>query len=77
MSEQQHPASASLPAIQALRQRIEREAPHLHVLDVYEQPHPFVRVKDTLNGIVVGFSSEAEYTLYCQIVARKRASRRE
>jgi len=43
------------------------------VLDVYEQPHPFVRVKDTLNGIVVGFSSEAEYTLYCQIVARKRA----
>ncbi len=49
MSEQQHPASASLPAIQALRQRIEREAPHLHVLDVYEQPHPFVRVKDTLS----------------------------
>ena len=68
MSEQQRTASASLPAIQALRRRIEAETPHLHVLDVYEQPHPFVRVKDTLNGIIVGFSSEAEYTLYCQII---------
>ncbi len=74
MSEQQHPASASLPAIQALRQRIEREAPYLHVLEVYEQPHPFVRVKDIANGIIVGFSSEAEYTLYCQLLLRRKGA---
>ena len=74
MSEQQHPASVSLPAIQALRQRIEQEAPHLHVLDVYEQPHPFIRVKDTLNGIIVGFSSEMEYTLYCQIIGSREGA---
>ena len=74
MSEQQHPASASLPAIQALRQRIERETPHLHILDVYEQPYPFVRVKDTVNGIVVGFSSESEYTLYCQIIHYRKGA---
>jgi len=73
MDEQQHPASALLPAIQALRQRIEQEAPHPHILDVYESPYPFIRVKDTANGTIVGFSSEAEYTLYCQIVARKGA----
>ena len=72
MSEQQQPTSAVLPAIQALRQRIEAEAPHLHVMDVYEQPHPFVRVKDTANGIIVGFSSEAEYTLYCQLILRRK-----
>jgi len=70
----QYPASASPPAIQALRQRIEAEAPHLHVMDVCESPYPFLRVKDTLNRIIVGFSSEEEYTLYCQIVARKGAS---
>ena len=74
MSEPQHPASAPLPAIQALRQRIEAGAPYLHILDVYEQPHPFVRVKDTLNGIIVGFSSEAEYILYCQLILRRKGA---
>ena len=75
MSDQQHPASApSLPAIQALRQRIEAESPHLHVLDVYEQPYPFVRVKDTVHRIIVGFSSEEEYDLYCQIILRRKGA---
>ena len=74
MSEQQHPASVPQPVIQALRQRIEAESPHLHVLDVYEQPHPFVRVKDTVHRIIVGFSSEEGYDLYCQIIDYRKGA---
>ena len=33
-------------------------------------PHPFVRVKDTVNGIIVGFSSEADYTTYVGMMSR-------
>ena len=55
---------SSLPAMQALRERIERDAPWLQVLDLVESPSPFVKVKDTINGIIVGFSSEADYTTY-------------
>ena len=58
------PSSSSLSAMQVLAERIEAETPHLRVLDVYECPRPFVRVKDTSNGIIVGFSSEADYTTY-------------
>ena len=58
------PSSSSLSAMQALARRIEAETPHLRVLDVCECPRPFVRVKDTSNGIIVGFSSEADYTTY-------------
>jgi hypothetical protein len=61
------PSSSSLSAMQALAERIEEETPQLRVLDVYECPHPFVRVKDTSNGIIVGFSSEADYTTYVAI----------
>ena len=67
--------SSSLAAILALAARIERETPHLHVLDVYAAPTPFVEVKDTVHGIVVGFSSEADYSTYCQIVSRSEESR--
>lgn len=56
--------------MQALAERIEEETPHLRVLDVYECLHPFVRVKDTINGIIVGFSSEADYTTYVAITRR-------
>ena len=68
MSEQQHPPSPSVPAIQALEERIRRETPHLKVLQVFESPRALVEVKDTLHGIIVGFSSEADYLTYCQIV---------
>jgi hypothetical protein len=68
MSEQQHPSFSSLPAIQALEERIRHEAPHLQVLDLLEFPRPFIEVKDTIHGIIVGFSSEADYITYCQVV---------
>ena len=74
MSEAQ-PSSSSLSVMQALRKRIEEETPHLHVLDVVEHPYPFVRVKDTINGIIVGFSSEADYTTYVRMMARTGVNR--
>jgi len=61
---------SSLPAMQALRERIERDAPWLQVLDLVESPSPFVKVKDTVNGIIVGFSSEADYTTYVGMMSR-------
>ncbi len=61
---------SSLSAMQALRERIERDAPWLQVLDLVESASPFVRVKDTVNGIVVGFSSEADYTTYVVMMRR-------
>jgi hypothetical protein len=70
MSEYQH-FPASLSQLVALRERIEAEAPHLRVTGLYEFPKPFLRVKDTEHGIVVGFSSEEEYVSYCQIVSWK------
>ena len=69
MSEQWH-SPASLAALVALCECIEAEAPHLRILGLYEYPRPFVKVKDTVHGIVVGFSSEADYSTYCQITAR-------
>ena len=70
MSEQQHSISSSLSAIQAFALRIEVQTPHLKVLKVYESPSPYLLVRDTLHGIVVAFSSEADYLTYCQITAR-------
>jgi hypothetical protein len=40
------------------------------VLDVCVYPHPYVKIKDTVNGIIVGFSSEADYTTYVAITRR-------
>ena len=74
MSEQQH-SPASLAALVALCECIEAEAPHLRILGLYEYPRPFVKVKDTVHGIVVGFSSEADYITYCQIVSRAEGTR--
>ena len=73
MHEAPTPAS-SLSAILALAARIERDS-RFQVRDVFASPHPFVEVKDTVNGIVVGFSSEADYTTYCQIVSRAEGHR--
>jgi hypothetical protein len=75
MSEVRHTSSASSPPIQALRERIERDAPWLQVLDLVESPYPFVRVKDTINGIIVGFSSEADYTTYIAMMPRTEVNR--
>ena len=75
MSEYQQPfvSPSSWLAIQALEERIEAEAPWLHVLAVHLFPAPFVKVRDSEHGIVVGFSCEADYLTYCQITARKGA----
>ena len=56
--------------MQALAGRIEAETPHLHVLDVCAYPHPYVKIRDTVNGIIVGFSSEADYTTYVGMMSR-------
>ncbi len=64
------PSSSSLAAILALAERIACESPHLKVLDVFASSRPFVEVKDTVNGIVIGFSSEADYVTYVQIMSR-------
>ena len=71
MSEHQHPSSSLVPPIQALEERIRREAPHLQVIDLFESPRSLVTVKDILHGIIVGFASEADYLTYCQIVNRR------
>ena len=76
MSEQQHPPSSSLSALQVFATRIEVENPHLHVLDIHEFPRPFVRVRDTVYGIVVGFSSEADYRTYVQITSYRTGGNR-
>jgi hypothetical protein len=75
MSEYHYHSPASLVSLVALCERIEAEAPHLTILAVYEFPKPFIKVRDTEHGIVVGFSSEAEYVTYCQIVSRTGGSR--
>jgi hypothetical protein len=75
MSEQQQRSSASLFALVALCKRIEAEAPYLRLLGLYEYPKPFVKVKDTRNGIVIGFSSETDYLTYVQIVGRTEGNR--
>ncbi len=64
------PSSSSLSAMQALRERIERDAPWLQVLDLVEFASPLVRVKDTVNGIIVGFSSEVDYITYVGMMSR-------
>jgi hypothetical protein len=75
MSDYQHSPSSPLSALQVFALRIETENPHLKVLEIHEFPKPFIRVRDTLNGIVVGFSSEADYVTYCQIISRTGGSR--
>jgi len=71
MSEQHHSISSSLSAMQVFALRIEAETPNLRVLHVYESPRPFLLVRDTLHGIVVAFSSEADYLTYRHTVRRE------
>ncbi len=62
--------------LQALRERIECEAPWLHIVRCMAQPHPFIEVKDTSNlSIHVTFSTEVELATFLHIVGRggKRA----
>lgn len=69
------PSFSSLLAMLALAERITEETPWLHVQGTFAHPSPFVKVKDTVHGIVVGFSSEADYTTYCQIIAPTEGQR--
>lgn len=73
MSQQHYtPACASLPAIWALEARIRHEASdRFHVLNVMKYPRPSLKVKDIVHGIVVAFSSEADYLTYCRVTTEK------
>ena len=72
MSEQHHFISpSSMSAMQAFARRIDVSTPHLHVLAVFESPHPSLLVRDTLHGIVVAFSSEADYLTYRRTVRQE------
>jgi hypothetical protein len=65
--------SLSTQSLQALRERIEHEAPWLHIVRCIEQPSPFIEVKDTSNlNIHVAFSSDVEYTTFMQVVGKGR-----
>jgi hypothetical protein len=69
--DQMSETSPSLSAILALAARLERDT--LEVRDVYAHAlRPFVEVKDTIHGVVVGFSSEADYVTYLRLVHRQR-----
>lgn len=62
------PPACSLDAILALAARLERD-PRFVVRDIYAHSvKPFVEVKDTINGLVVAFTSEAEYVLYLDVI---------
>jgi len=72
MSEQHHSiSSSSLSAMQVFALRIAQETPNLRVLEVFESPRPFLLVRDTLHGIVVAFSSEADYLTYRHTVRQE------
>ena len=75
MNNAQPPSVSSLCAILALAYRIAHEAPHLQVRDVFAFPVLFVRVKDTINGIIVAFSSEDDYTTYVGMMRRAEVNR--
>ena len=63
--------SPSTQPLQALRERIEHEAPWLHIVRRIEQPYAFIEVKDTSNlDIHVTFSSQAEFTTYLHLVGK-------
>lgn len=68
------PSTAPFPStqpLQALRERVEYEAPWLHIVRCIEQPSPCLEVKDTSNlHIHVTFSSDVEFTLYIQVVGK-------
>ena len=66
------PPPASLDAILALAARLERD-PRFIVRDISaHSSKPFVEVKDTINNLVVAFTSEAEYILYLDVILHDR-----
>jgi hypothetical protein len=76
MSEQQFHSPASLVSLVDLCERIAVEAPALEVLALYEFPRPFVKVKDATNGLVVALSSQAELSLYLDVIHPQKGGRR-
>lgn len=68
--QEQRSNAAALAALLLLRECIEEESPSLTVLEMYTQPRPFLKVKDTVHGIVIGFSCEADYRTYVAIVSQ-------
>jgi len=74
MSEPSH-SPATLASLVDLCQRIAAEAPDLEVLALYEFPTPFVKVKDSTNGLVVALSSQAELSLYLDVIHSQKGSR--
>ena len=72
MSDSLPPVPDALSAVLALAARIERDS-RFEVRDVFALPlRPFVEAKDITNGLVVTFSSEAEYVLYLDVVPHDR-----
>ncbi len=64
-------APPSTQPLQALRERIEHEAPWLHIVRFIEHPYPFIEVKDTSNlNIHVTFSTEVAFQVYIQVVGK-------
>jgi hypothetical protein len=76
MSAYHHHSPASLVSLVELCERIALEAPALEVLALYEFPKPFVKVKDSTNGLVVSLSSQAELTLYLDVIHSQKGGRR-
>ncbi len=68
MSESVFHSAAALAALLDLCERIATEAPALEVVALYEFPRPFVKVKDSSNGLVVALSSHTELSLYLNVI---------
>ena len=63
--------SPSTQPLQALRERIECEAPWLHIVRFGQHPSPFIEVKDTSNlNIHIAFSSEVAFITFIQVVGK-------
>ena len=71
MYEASSTAPDALSAVLALAARIVRDS-RFQLREVFSYPVPFVEVKDITNGLVVAFSSEAEYTLYLDVILHDR-----
>ena len=75
MSQTTDTPSLSTQSLQALRERIEREAPWLHIIRCVAYPYPFLEVRGSSNGgIHVTFSTESEFVAYVHIIGRGRTN---
>jgi hypothetical protein len=67
--------SPSTQPLHALRGRIAREAPWLHVTQCAKHPHSSLVVRDSSNyGIRVAFSNDADLSMYIHAVGKGGAS---